>query len=115
MLVGLQEEWEVIRDEAVAVPSAGSKAAGRQAWQLEAERLHEAGRWTQLQLWQFGERVEKGCEAAPVTCELIERLDTAGLVTGHNIGLGARTVLTFCAKRVRLVTVCFLIQLTVCN
>jgi hypothetical protein len=44
VLLGLQAAWPMIRDEAV-------RAGG---WRTEAERLHEAGRWTQLQLWQFG-------------------------------------------------------------
>ncbi len=84
MLAGLQANWEAIRDEAAALVGTGGR---HRAWELEAERLHEAGRWTQLQLWRFGERVNQGCAQAPVTCELIERLDTAGLVTGHSVGL----------------------------
>ncbi len=83
MLAGLQANWEAIRDEAAALVSRGRN----KAWELEAERLHEAGRWTQLQLWRFGERIDQGCVQAPVTCELIERLDTARLVTGHSVGL----------------------------
>ena len=81
VLHGLQAEWQSIRDEALAL---GAAKAG---WELEAERLHESGRWTQLQLWTFGEQQAENCALAPVTCGLVERLDTAGLVTGHSVGL----------------------------
>jgi|EP01046_Picozoa_sp_COSAG06_P033646 hypothetical protein len=84
MLAGLQEAWEAIRDEAVGLTTGGKRST---AWELEGERLHEAGRWTQLQLWRFGKRIEEGCAQAPVTCGLIERLDSGRLVTGHSVGL----------------------------
>ncbi|XP_064551834.1 aspartyl/asparaginyl beta-hydroxylase isoform X5 [Drosophila montana] len=67
----LQRNWRAIRAEALALLS------GQGNFQLEAEQLRDTGNWQQYELYARGQRLERNCQRAPVTCALLDKFPAA--------------------------------------
>ena len=68
-LQDLASHWQIIKNEGLAALF-GSETN----YQKEAENLKAEGRWQQLVLYEKGRLHEKGCQLAPKTCRLVQRL-----------------------------------------
>lgn len=68
----LEANWEVIRNEALAILNEETGS-----FQLEAESLRDTGEWRQFTLYQRGNKEEKNCRRTPKTCSIIERMPNA--------------------------------------
>uniref|UniRef100_A0A4W4DVM8 Uncharacterized protein n=1 Tax=Electrophorus electricus TaxID=8005 RepID=A0A4W4DVM8_ELEEL len=64
----LEQNWKIIRDEALLVLDAGSGQ-----FLPEDENLRETGDWGQFTLWQQGRKVPSSCQSVPKTCAFMER------------------------------------------
>ena len=71
-LRSLQQDWQLIRREALA-----SRAGSH--FRTEPDALYEAGSWTELVLQLEGVASQAGCSAMPETCALFEKLSRQGL------------------------------------
>ncbi len=63
----MKSKWQEIRDEALALLKA-------KAYVTEGENLKDTGHWAQYDLYVQGQRLDKNCDKAPVTCALIEAM-----------------------------------------
>jgi len=78
----LEENWEVIREEAVELFETNIKA-----FKDEAESLKNAGDWKQFDLFSRGKRVPNNCMKLPKTCELLKSFRAATSCTRGQIKL----------------------------
>lgn len=69
----LEQNWEQIRDEAVAL----LKVPPQDGFRLEKENLVESGTWKQFELFSRGRKLTTSCVLAPQTCALIENFAPA--------------------------------------
>ncbi|XP_023236096.1 aspartyl/asparaginyl beta-hydroxylase-like isoform X2 [Centruroides sculpturatus] len=77
-ILTLQEKWEVIRNEALALMN-----TAQSGFLPESEGLRDTGDWKQFELFARGHKT-KNCERAPVTCSLIGNIpDAAGCRRGQ--------------------------------
>lgn len=75
----LEENWEIIRDEGVALLSE-SPADG---YRPEAENLRDTGEWKQYELYSRGRKITANCVKAPKTCELVKYAAATGCKRGQ--------------------------------
>ncbi|XP_055625163.1 aspartyl/asparaginyl beta-hydroxylase isoform X2 [Toxorhynchites rutilus septentrionalis] len=67
----IRSQWAAIRDEGLKLlNSVGS-------FRDEAENLRDTGDWKQFELFARGQRIEKNCARAPLTCKLVEQFTAA--------------------------------------
>lgn len=67
----IRSQWVAIRDEGLKLlNSAGS-------FRDEAENLRDTGDWKQFELFLRGQRIDKNCAKAPLTCKLVEQFTAA--------------------------------------
>lgn len=64
----LEANWEVIRNEGVALLS----EPPQDGYRPEAENLQDTGDWKQYELFSRGRKITANCVKAPKTCALIE-------------------------------------------
>ncbi|XP_063866108.1 titin-like isoform X2 [Scylla paramamosain] len=69
----LEENWEVIRNEGVALLGLPIQDGFRP----EAENLRDIGDWKQYELFTKGRKITANCVKAPRTCSLIEQFPAA--------------------------------------
>ncbi|KAK7078093.1 hypothetical protein SK128_018486, partial [Halocaridina rubra] len=69
----LEANWEVIRDEGVALLS----VPPQDGFRPEAENLQDTGDWKQYELFSRGRKITANCVKAPTTCALIESYPAA--------------------------------------
>lgn len=69
----LEDNWEVIRNEGVAL--LGERPAD--GFQPESENLQSKGNWQQYELFARGKKSSVNCIKAPATCRLIENFKPA--------------------------------------
>lgn len=67
----LERNWEVIRDEGLAVMD-----VGRGGFEAEDENLRESGQWLQFTLFQRGFET-KSCNRVPKTCQIVRQIKEA--------------------------------------
>lgn len=63
----IRSQWTVIRDEGMKLLNTAGK------FRDEAENLRDTGNWKQFELFYRGQRVDKNCAKAPLTCKLVEQ------------------------------------------
>ena len=68
----LVNEWEVIRNEGLAVLNRTSGG-----FQIEDENLREKGDWYQFTLYSQGRKDKRNCQRTPKTCDLIDTFPEA--------------------------------------
>ncbi|MPC70947.1 Aspartyl/asparaginyl beta-hydroxylase [Portunus trituberculatus] len=69
----LEENWEVIRNEGVALLG----LPVQDGFRPEAENLRDIGDWKQYELFTKGRKITANCVKAPRTCSLIEQFPAA--------------------------------------
>ena len=69
----LEENWEVIRNEGVALLG----LPVQDGFRPEAENLKDIGDWKQYELFTKGRKITANCVKAPRTCSLIEEFPAA--------------------------------------
>jgi len=75
----LEENWEVIRDEGVALLSEPIQ----DGYRAEAENLRDTGEWKQYELYSRGRKITANCVKAPKTCELVKYAAATGCKRGQ--------------------------------
>ncbi|OWF47307.1 aspartyl/asparaginyl beta-hydroxylase-like [Mizuhopecten yessoensis] len=68
----LEDNWKVIRDEALNLLDANTGS-----FVPEEENLRETGDWKQFTLYNRGRKDKENCNKAPKTCELIDQIPDA--------------------------------------
>jgi len=63
----LQQSWKLIRDEALAVLK-------QNLFESEGENLRDTGKWAQFELYRQGQKSERNCKKAPITCKLVSSI-----------------------------------------
>jgi len=75
----LEENWEIIRDEGVALLS----EPPQDGYRAEAENLRDTGEWKQYELYSRGRKLTANCVKAPKTCELVKYAAATGCKRGQ--------------------------------
>lgn len=69
-LANVRNNWEIIRNEALAILRDETQAG----FTKENENLADTGRWAQFELYRQGFKNDKNCLRAPFTCALIDSI-----------------------------------------
>ncbi|KAK3867181.1 hypothetical protein Pcinc_027331 [Petrolisthes cinctipes] len=69
----LEQNWELIRDEAIAIMN----MPPQNGFLMERENLRETGEWKMFELFSRGRKLTANCVNAPQTCALIENFAPA--------------------------------------
>ncbi len=68
------DKWETIRDEAKEILKHRDAIPGFEQVSPDQHRIAKAQKWKTFILYGFGDRLEKNCEQAPVTAEILSRV-----------------------------------------
>ena len=70
----LRDDWQVIRDEALAVALRGEAAPSLATISPDHRAIAEVGKWRSFFLWGYGYRIDANADRCPRTAALVERI-----------------------------------------
>lgn len=70
----LRENWEAIRDEAMAVAMRGEAAPSLATISPDHRSIAEVNKWRSFFIWGYGYRIDDNADRCPVTSALVERI-----------------------------------------
>lgn len=71
---GLEQNWETIRDEAMAALTDLNRVPPLHDISPDHRRIAEPDRWRSYFLWGYGYRMHQNCDACPETARLVEQI-----------------------------------------
>ncbi|WP_419809753.1 aspartyl/asparaginyl beta-hydroxylase domain-containing protein [Sphingomonas sp.] len=70
----LRENWQAIRDEAIAVALRGDAAPSLATISPDHRSIAEVDKWRSFFLWGYGYRIDDNADRCPTTASLVERI-----------------------------------------
>ena len=70
----LRENWEMIRDEAIAVALRGEASPSLATISPDHRSIAEVNKWRSFFLWGYGYRIDENADRCPATARLVERI-----------------------------------------
>lgn len=70
----LRENWEAVRDEAIAVAMRGDAAPSLATISPDHRAIAEVNKWRSFFIWGYGFRIDENADRCPRTAALVERI-----------------------------------------